>query len=256
MHCFFLLEGCAADAVTVVEVAVVECVNIFFGYDVLWNTLTRCPIANILFLFASQPCTGDLLTGQPQLHLLWHLRHMFDTKASQHLNHTAANNSVLAERHRPHEPVVQRDKTLLKVERPLVPVDQTGHHFERHEGINGPPISDAGSVLNNKHLRPCLNVGRATSAEVKVKPGKVHFSEVFAVVHVEEVVEVGCPAERVDDTLITQRETWQHLAEETCQDESENPVDIKEGNDEENKNEDVNVHCLNGTAEIFGGFSV
>ena len=46
-----------------------------------------------------------------------------------------------------------------------------------------------------------------------------------------------------------------HLAEETCQDESENPVDIKEGNDEENKNEEVNVHCY-GTAKIFGGVSV
>ena len=42
-------------------------------------------------------------------------------------------------------------------------------------------------------------------------PSKIHFSEVFAVVHVEKVVEVSCPAKRVDDALIAQRETWQHL---------------------------------------------
>ena len=99
-------------------------------------------------------------------------------------------------------------------------------------------------MLDNKHFRPCLNVSRATGAEVEVKPGtkqlisttdfisqnafhrifsgesnwsinppgKVHFSEVFAVVHVEEVVEVSCPAEGVDHPLITQSETWQHLS--------------------------------------------
>ena len=61
---------------------------------------------------------------------------MMNTKASEHLNHTPTNDGVLAKCHSAHKPVVQRDKTLLKVERPLVPEDQTGHHFERHEGVN------------------------------------------------------------------------------------------------------------------------
>ena len=61
---FFLLWGCAADAVTLVEVAAaVKCFIIFFG-NLLWNFITRR-----LFLIASQPWTGDLLACQPQLHL-------------------------------------------------------------------------------------------------------------------------------------------------------------------------------------------
>ena len=74
-------------------------------------------------------------------HLLWHLRQMVDTKASQHMNDAAADDSVLAERDGAHEAIVQRDETLLKVERPLVPVDQLGHHFERNKSINGPEKS-------------------------------------------------------------------------------------------------------------------
>ena len=91
-----------------------------------------------------------------------------------------------------------------------------------------PPVSDAGSVLDHKHLRPGLDVGRAARAEVEVKPGrqesakccpmaktsspgKVHLPEVFSIVHVEEIIEVSCPAKRKDDSFTIQRETWQHL---------------------------------------------
>ena len=63
---------------------------------------------------------------------------MVDTKASQHMNDAPSDDSVLAERDGADEAIVQGDKTLLKVERPLIPVDQPGHHFERHKGVNGP----------------------------------------------------------------------------------------------------------------------
>ena len=98
---------------------------------------------------------------------------------------------------------------------------------------NKPSVSDAGSVLDDKHLGPGLDVGRAARAEVEVKPGgqqsakccpmakksspgKVHLPEVFSIVHVEEIIEVSCPAKRKDDSFTIQRETWQHLVIEHC----------------------------------------
>ena len=79
-------------------------------------------------------------------------------------------------------------------------------------------------MLNDKHLWSGFNVGRAACSEIEVEPGtiirlclvvvfppspgKVHLPEVLAIVHVEEVVEVSCPTERVGHTHIFYGDAW------------------------------------------------
>ena len=55
-----------------------------------------------------------------------------------HFAYCALSNTSLAGGDGPHEAVMEADEPLLEVERPLVPEDQSGDHFERHKGVNGP----------------------------------------------------------------------------------------------------------------------
>ena len=71
-------------------------------------------------------------------HLFRHRRSRLGANRGQHFDHAAADDGVLADGHGAHEAVVQGDEALLEVERPLVPEDQSGDHFERHKGVNGP----------------------------------------------------------------------------------------------------------------------
>ena len=79
-------------------------------------------------------------------------------------------------------------------------------------------------MLNDKHLWSGLNVGGAACPEVEVEPGtiirlclvvvfvpspcEVHLPEVLAIVHVEEVVEVSGPTERVGHTHFFDGDAW------------------------------------------------
>ena len=74
----------------------------------------------------------------PIPHLFRHRRSRLGANRGQHLDHAAADDGVLADGHGAHEAIVQGDKALLEVERSLVPKDQSGDHFERHKGVNGP----------------------------------------------------------------------------------------------------------------------
>ena len=105
-----------------------------------------------------------------------------------------------------------------------------------------PSISDTGSVLDDIAASPLLDVGRAAGPEVEVETAKVHLAEILAVVHVGEIVEVGGPAEAVDDTLAVDVEGREDLAEEASQDEPENPVEIEEGDHKQEKEGEVEQH--------------
>ena len=68
-------------------------------------------------------------------------------------------------------------------------------------------------MLDHKHLWSGLDVGREAASEVEVKPPEVHFFEVFAVVHVSEVVDVCCPADAVQTALLVHPDGRQHMRE-------------------------------------------
>lgn len=57
-------------------------------------------------------------------------------------------------------------------------------------------------MLYKVHLLLRLYVLRKTGSKVEVEPAKVHLPEVFAVVHMEEVVDVGGPTQVVHHTLL------------------------------------------------------
>ena len=58
-------------------------------------------------------------------------------------------------------------------------------------------------MLEDVDIRLGPEVGTKTSTEVKVKPCEIQFSEVSAVVHVAEVVDVGSGADGVGHGLIS-----------------------------------------------------
>jgi hypothetical protein len=52
----------------------------------------------------------------------------------------SADTGILAERHGPHETVVERNEPLLEIERSLVPVQQLSHQLERHQEVDGSAV--------------------------------------------------------------------------------------------------------------------
>ena len=88
-------------------------------------------------------------------------------------------------------------------------------------------------------------VGEA-GAEVEVEAAKVHLLEVLAIVHVTKKVDVSGPAEAVEVTDTIADVDWRHQGlDEFGEGESEDPVDIKEGDEEK----EIEQH--GGTVEIL-----
>ena len=59
-------------------------------------------------------------------------------------------------------------------------------------------------MLHSIHPLSLLYIGRTTSPEVEIQSAKVHLSEVFAIVHVGKVVNIGGPAEAIGDTFLVE----------------------------------------------------
>lgn len=67
---------------------------------------------------------------------------------------------------------------------------------------------------------------------IRFLPPKVEFSEVFAIVHVTEVIDIRGPADAVDHSFIRDfQDALEQLALDLGEDEPEDPPNIKGGED-------------------------
>ena len=57
-------------------------------------------------------------------------------------------------------------------------------------------------MLYKEHLLPRLNIVGESGSEIEIKSPKIHLPEILPVVHVEKIVNVGCPTNVVTDRLL------------------------------------------------------
>jgi len=91
---------------------------------------------------------------------------------------------VFADGHCSDESVRVGDEPLLEVQRVVIEIHQLGHNFEGHEKIDGLPVPDGGSVLDQIRAWVGFEQFPEPRPEVVVEPCEVKLFEVFGVVHV------------------------------------------------------------------------
>ena len=137
---------------------------------------------------------------------------------------------------------MKRNKLLLKEERLLIPEDQPGDQLEGDQQVDGPSIPDRCPMLHDIHPFLPLDISRATSTEIIVKATKVHLSEVFPIIHMSHEVNVRGPAEVVDDAVLVQGDGGEDVCLDPGDDQPQHPVQIKDSDDQEKKEEDIEDH--------------
>jgi len=159
----------------------------------------------------------------------WTWQRLAKAELLQGLGHVDLDCRVLANGHRPHKVVRIRDELLLEVEGAVVEVEQLGDNLERHQKLDRLAVPYGRSVLDYERARYRTEIVSQACSVVIVQPGKVKFPKVFRVVHVSEEVQVVCPADGFDHSLIGHLQRFPELGNDPEVNDPGEPPDVKGG---------------------------